>query len=614
MPRRAFLKAAGAAGAAGAALPWWSSGAALARLPAATTLRRTLVRGAATSAGTTGALYYRLIPGPGEPHLRRMDLITSGAAGLRRYDRADRRTLVSFVHLTNARITDAQSPARVEFLQRYATAHGSPFGGSFRPHELGSTHALDAAIRSIRALRVGPAAGGPIAFAISTGDNVENAQLNELRWFIDAMDGRATIVPDSGGAGYEGVMSAAWNDPAYWQPGGSADDYKQLYGFPAYPRLIERATAPFEATGLGIPWFQTIGGRDGLMHGVVPRNPLFDRMATGSTKVSALPSGTSPQDGYSPIALRVRALLADDATGSPAAFDASPTRTVTPDPRRHVLTRKEYIAEMLTTSGSPVGHGLTEDSLHQADGTITCYWHSDAYRHLRLIGLDTVDPGGGDAGSLGERQLRWLESRLEEVSSHYYDASGASVRTDNTDRYVILLSHHALHSLDKKEGAELDALQSEINDLPRHLADAVAALVHRFPNVIAWISGHAGANSVVPRHDPAGRTGGFWEVATGSISDWPCQSRVVEVVDNNNGTLSIYATMVDHAGPVLPRGGDPVLRVASISRELAANDVLGDYDGARGRVEDRNVELLIRAPFRRPHPAPAPGESELPGR
>ncbi len=46
------------------------------------------------------------------------------------------------------------------------------------------------------------------------------------------------------------------------------------------------------------------------------------------------------------------------------------------------------------------------------------------------------------------------------------------------------------------------------------------------------------------------------------------------------------------------------LELASLSRELAANDwqergvPAAGQDGRRGRLEDRNVELLLPAPFR----------------
>ena len=76
---------------------------------AGTTLVSTVVRGAAGKGG-----YTLLASGPGEPHAVREDLGTKAVAG-----RAARRTtLAAFAQLTDMHLIDAQSPARVEYLDR----------------------------------------------------------------------------------------------------------------------------------------------------------------------------------------------------------------------------------------------------------------------------------------------------------------------------------------------------------------------------------------------------------------------------------------------------------------------------------------------------------------
>jgi hypothetical protein len=119
------------------------------------------------------------------------------------------------------------------------------------------------------------------------------------------------------------------------------------------------------------------------------------------------------------------------------------------------------------------------------------------------------------------------------------------------------------------------------------------------------VNGHTHRNTVTPFARPAGAAvgGGFWEVNTAAHIDWPQQARTVEIVDNRNGTLSIFGTLVDHAGPP-SYGPNPTspLQLASLSRELGANDWQEGVspvgtDGRRGRLEDRNVELLLPAPF-----------------
>ena len=72
-------------------------------------------------------------------------------------------------------------------------------------------------------------------------------------------------------------------------------------------------------------------------------------------------------------------------------------------------------------------------------------------------------------------------------------------------------------------------------------------------------------------------------------------------MDNKDGTLSVFATLVDHAAPPeTGPGTSDVLRLASINRELCANDPQVDLATELGTLDDRNVELLIPAPFTLP--------------
>jgi hypothetical protein len=125
-------------------------------------------------------------------------------------------------------------------------------------------------------------------------------------------------------------------------------------------------------------------------------------------------------------------------------------------------------------------------------------------------------------------------------------------------------------------------------------------LLHRFGNVVAWINGHSHRNRVQPRADPRARTGGFWEITTSSLMDWPCQTRVVELADNGDGTLSVLCTMVDHDGVVQP---DPQAErsgewLAGMHRELAGNEPRRGFgSGREGVPTDRNVDLRLPVPF-----------------
>lgn len=148
--------------------------------------------------------------------------------------------------------------------------------------------------------------------------------------------------------------------------------------------------------------------------------------------------------------------------------------------------------------------------------------------------------------------------------------------------------------------------------------ETLRCLFLRHRSVVAFIAGHEHRNRVVAneRRPGAGPAdGGFWELTTASHVDWPQQSRALDLVDNRDGTLSIFAAMVDHAAAPEPGGPPPgdasgvaaasVERMASISRELAYNDPDAENgedgrDDARGTREDRNVELLVRDPYGAP--------------
>ena len=84
--------------------------------------------------------------------------------------------------------------------------------------------------------------------------------------------------------------------------------------------------------------------------------------------------------------------------------------------------------------------------------------------------------------------------------------------------------------------------------------------------------------------------------------DFGQQGRTFEIVDNGDGTLSILATVLDHAAPpAVDHRQDAAwttAELASISRELAANDNRWiDPMELLGGTEDRNVELVVAAPF-----------------
>ena len=112
------------------------------------------------------------------------------------------------------------------------------------------------------------------------------------------------------------------------------------------------------------------------------------------------------------------------------------------------------------------------------------------------------------------------------------------------------------------------------------------------------MNGHTHDNVIDPRPDPSGRTNGFWDVGTAAHVDWSSQCRIVEVARRMDGTISIFCTIVDHAAPADPTGLKGIQRLASIHRELSANDFqYGFASKGHGELKDRNAELRLPSPF-----------------
>jgi metallophosphoesterase (TIGR03767 family) len=553
--------------------------------PANSTLATTLQHGAPGAGG-----YRHVVTAAGEPTLLRDELSDGATRGA-----GSRNALAAFTQLTDMHILDAQSPARVEFLDRFndpgnPLASSSPFSSAYRPWEMLTAHVAEAMVQSLNSLGGAPVTGRPIDFTISTGDNADNTQYNELRWHIGLLDG-GPIRPDSGNPNkWEGIGDKADYDTSYWHPDGAPllskpDNYRARYGYPTAPGLLDACRQAFTATGINTPWYSVFGNHDGLVQGTVPSLGVIGAVATGALKVTGLPLGID-------VAALLARLGAGDATALAALLTLGPAKLVTPDKNRRMLTQKQTVAEHFNTSGTPVGHGYTPQNL--TDGTAYYSFNApDPTGPVHCISLDTVNLNGYSDGSITTKQLAWLTQELMANSARYLDASGQWVTGNGADKLIMIFSHHTV------------ATMGNVIGLDRVNGTTVRDLLLRFPNVVAWVNGHTHHNDVAPHGRPVGTAvgGGFWEINTASHVDWPQQSRVVELVDNGDGTLSIFGTIVDHAAPPgWPTHPSTPLELAALARELAMNDPQRDAetavrDGKRGTLTDRNVELLMRKPF-----------------
>jgi metallophosphoesterase (TIGR03767 family) len=541
-----------------------------------TTLELTLRPGPARGTGSEGE-YRRLVYGPGEPRTVRDDL-----AGEPRTTKQDLGpvSLLHVGHLTDFQIADVQSPARFEFCERLRGRLGAEsYVPAFRAQEALATHAVRAMVETLNRLPASPETGAPLGVCISTGDSLDNAQLNELQWFL-ALLGGGTVVPNSGGPAYQGPQAAGWGPPAYWSPEPGPDPYKDRLGFPAHPGLLAEALRAFPSPGLAVPWLSCFGNHDGLVLGTAVPTRGYEEVLLGTRKPVDLPPGIDPLSRVT------------EFTSAPEILLAGPSRAVQPDPGRRTVGRRDFVAAHLGAGGAPMGHGFnqwnvaseTAYGVHDMDGPVP----------VRVILLDTTNMDGDFHGSIGARQFRWLEERLIEVHAQYFDTEGRVVTTGAADRVVVLASHHGLDTMVNERRDPAGPEQ----DHPRITAGALEARLHRFGNVVLWLNGHRHRNDVQPRPDINGRTQGFWEVSTAAMADWPSQSRLVEIVTSGDGEIAVLCTMLDSDVPADPDRAEGRERLAALHRELAANDPFaGAGQGGEGKPRDRNIALRLPAPF-----------------
>lgn len=524
--------------------------------------------------------YRRLGWSSGEAHLVRTDLGAVPSPGRA----ATRRSLLYLGHHTDVHLCDAQSPARLEGGESFGWVDPGADGGH-RPQETCTTQVLDQLVAATNAVAVSPLTGARMAWCIQTGDNTDNRTEAEVGWWIDILAGRE-ITPNTGAPGrYEGVQRSGWTGA--WQPD---DPRRDVYGRAGYPRLpgfLDAAVSTFQPVGLEVPWLAVFGNHDVLFQGTFG--------ATGGQglhidRIGEMLAGTDrkPLGHVGLIRAIVHArTIGSDREGWERAPVSLGTQTVTRDPdARRALPLDRYL-ERLVADGD---HGFTPANVAEHSS----WWSRPEGDRVQAIGLDTCHHTDGSDGSLGPRQTAWLEAELTRHHSRYRDASGSWTDGDDTDRLVVLFSHHNSWTMDNQRDDEYDPG-------PRTSGADLVALLGRFPNVVAWINGHSHEHKVL--HHPGLEPGsGCWEVDTASGIDFGQQGRTFELLDNGDGTLSLVVTVIDHAGPPLVAhrqdGGWTTPELASISRELAANDDRWvDPIALLGGPEDRNVELVVDAPF-----------------
>ncbi len=547
-------------------------------------MRRTLDRVVAPE-GTTlaevgtavGDGYQLLTSGPGWPIEVREDLVAAQS------DRDDRRTpLAAFVQFTDLHIMDAQSPVRFEY------THPLLGTGAHRPQETLGPIGASALVSRVNSLRNGPVTGRPFDFMMTTGDNTDNHEQVELDWLMAILNG-GSVTPNTGDmSGYEGVQNCG--SDLYWQPESDlADRYKTERGLPHLPGFLAAALAEFQSPGLDIPWYCTVGNHDNTPSGTLPAGTLTDAFV-GDRKIMLAEDRVIEQTADAQTDPEQVGELPEEVERLESAREvqsASIVSTVTPDERRMPFDPAGFVAAHLdegNTGPGPHGHGFTDAN---ADG-VDCFYTFPIAEGVTGVSLDTTTLAGLANGSIGKAQYDWLESTLRASSSVYYDLLGRRRTQDVTDELFVLFSHHTSGTMD--------------NPLPdsrrptevRFIGQILVAMLKRYPNVLAWVNGHTHHNEVTA-HTSDSPERGFWEINTASHVDHPQLARCIELVDNADGTMSLFTTLLEADSPYQVDHGDfSPAGLASLYRELSVNDLYAE-PAKLGSPADRNVELLVAA-------------------
>ena len=93
--------------------------------------------------------------------------------------------------------------------------------------------------------------------------------------------------------------------------------------------------------------------------------------------------------------------------------------------------------------------------------------------------------------------------------------------------------------------------------------------------------GHTHVHRITPQPGPHG---GFWEITTGSLIDWPCQTRAIEFLRHDNGAMEVVCTLQDH--------GAAQGSLAALHLGMARRFAGPAAEHMQGQAADGNVRLL----------------------
>ncbi|MDO9043146.1 MAG: TIGR03768 family metallophosphoesterase [Desulfocapsaceae bacterium] len=429
--------------------------------------------------------------------------------------------LLSFFTITDIHIADKESPAQPLYYE-WSKPYGPTCNSSaYSPVILATTHVLNAAVQTINALHK----KSPFDFGISLGDAINNNQYNEVRWYIDVLDGR-DITPSSG-----------------THIGASTIIYQK----------------PYRAAGLdkSIPWYQVLGNHDQFWMGSCYEDATI-QAAHISSAIQTSDNTDSPCESITKTGFYSGVIDGSDPLGpvikSGPIGDYPVPPTVVADPNRRSLSTltsssRNWINEFFTTTSTPVGHGFNLVDPAMRNSGFACYsFVPKADIPIKIIVLDDTCKKPGEpnyaAGSLDQLRLDWLRYQLQAgqdnnqlmiIAAHIPFKVYKSLVTDP----ALVASNPETMNL---------FIPAPVYGATSVVSDAsLLAELQNYPNLIMWIAGHRHMNTVTPQIHPTDPTLSFWEVETSSLRDFPQQFRTFQIYRNSNNTVSIIITNVDPA-------------------------------------------------------------------
>ena len=433
--------------------------------------------------------------------------------------------------LSDIHMVDEESPGRAVRLDPFVQR-------AWRPHEAYAVQIFDAALAALNLYHQN---GFPVDALVIGGDVADNAQFNEMCWFLDTIDG-IEVRPDSGlPDGEDRPVAPGLNPKLPYTPGGLDPD---------------------------IPWYAVLGNHDVLCTG----NFAIDR------------SAPDPADWHAPITWPISASigldLADPSldalwpTGawSPALIDGwgAPMKEETlqldlgplepgpavPDEDRHFLSREGIIGLLQSTFTGPAGHGFDAENG-------VCYYtvRPNPEVPIRLIVLDTAapDPPEGIPVEYGVLPRAQYEDFLIPA---LHDAQ-------ENGEYVVVVSHHPSEDFNSPYSHSVKTFEFR-------------ALLAAQPHVLMHLNGHTHKPNV---QEIQGKYA-YIELTCPSILDYPGQGWILDFYfDAAEDAVQIEGTAFG------PRDAPTLLSEEGVRRaEIDArysHSLFGEADYAKSRLSFR---------------------------